>query len=124
MICGIGIGLISAGAQPLPASGIPNQCFSSREFESWRAGDAKTIYIRVRSRRYYRLDLQNQCPQLLWPDAHLITKFHGSDRICSAIDWNLQVTEAPPSIPTPCIVKKMTELSPAEVAALPIKSKP
>src|SRR5580698_3994095 len=36
-----------------------SKCFSIREFEGWRAPDAKTINIRVGQTRYYRLDLGN-----------------------------------------------------------------
>ncbi len=113
-----------ATATSAAPSGSTNQCFFSSQFESWRAPDAKTIYIRVNLHNYYRLDLANRCSGLLSPDAHLITKLHGPDTICSPLDWDLKVAQGYPSIPEPCIVKAMTKLSPAEVQAIPKKFKP
>jgi hypothetical protein len=107
-----------------PDASSNSQCFLSRNFESWKAPDAKTIYIRVNVRDYYRLDLGVSCPSLLWPSVHLITKWHGSDFVCTAIDWDLKVAHTGGDIVTPCIVKKMTKLSPSEAAAIPAKFKP
>jgi Family of unknown function (DUF6491) len=121
----LGLALLGpAAAQPVSAPQKQNRCFFSSQFENWRASDAKTIYIRVNLNRYYRLDLSNACPTLLWPDAHLITKIRGSNSVCSAIDWDLEVSQGYPSLPSACIVKTMTELSPEEAAALPKKIKP
>ncbi|MGB8363709.1 MAG: DUF6491 family protein [Rhizomicrobium sp.] len=112
----------AAGAQP--ASPSKNQCFYINQLESWRAPDAKTIYIRVQLDNYYRLDLAGACPAIMWPGSHLITKTRGPDTVCSAVDWDLSVSEEPHGIPEPCIVKSMTRLSPREVAAIPRKFKP
>ncbi len=102
----------------------PSSCFFVNQFENWKAPDAKTIYIRVSMHNYYRLDLAGSCSELLWPDSHLITIFHGSDTVCSALDWDLQVGQGMHSIPEPCIVKTMTALTPDEAAAIPKKFKP
>ncbi len=122
------LGLAAAEAQPAvpPAASPPqNKCFFINEFESWRAPDDKTIFIRVNLNRYYRLDLTTACPLLTAPDSHLITKTRGPDTVCSAVDWDLQVSEPPPAnIPEPCIVKSMRQLTPAEVAAIPPRFKP
>lgn len=99
-------------------------CFRSSEFQNWKAADAKTIYIRVGMHRYYRLDLAAPCYSIRTPGAFLVTKIRGSNTICSAIDWDLHVATSWHDIPQACIVKKMTELTPAEAAALPKKIKP
>jgi hypothetical protein len=115
---------LPAAAQPVAA---PNGCFLSSQFENWKAPDDKTIIIRVNMNRYYRLDLSAACPELRWPSVHLVTKVTGSDWICSANDWDLQVSEneiGSPGVTMACIVKSMTALSPAEVAAIPPKYKP
>jgi hypothetical protein len=109
----------AAEAQP------PNHsCFFANEFENWKAPDAKTIYIRAGVNRYYRLDLAGTCAPLLYPDSHLVTRFHGSDSICSAVDWDLKVSQGPLGMSEPCIVKAMTPLAPDEAAAIPPKFKP
>jgi Family of unknown function (DUF6491) len=104
--------------RPAPA------CFSANEFQSWRATpDTRTMYVRVGANRYYRLDMAGTCPALRWPSAFLITTFRGPTSICSHLDWDLKVSE-PNGIPTPCIVQKMTPMTPAEAAALPPAEKP
>lgn len=118
----------AAGAQPAPSStspaSSPNQCFYINQFQSWRAPDPKTIFIRVNLSKYYRLDLAGECPALMWPQSHLVTKTRGPDTVCSAIDWDLSVAQDPHGIPEPCIVKTMTLLTPDQVAAIPKKFKP
>ena len=106
-----------------PTSGY-HSCFLTSQFENWKAPDPKTIYIRVGLTRYYRLDMSSQCRSLTWPGAFLITKFRGSNSVCTALDWDIKVVDGPHGIPIPCIVKTMTELTPAEAAAIPKKFKP
>jgi hypothetical protein len=115
------VALLAATSQPALAAG--NQCFLSRDFESWKSPDPHTIYIRVNFKRYYRLDLANRCSTLNLPNTHLITHIHGPDMICSAIDWDLKVSQGG-VFSEPCIVKTMTLLTPEEVAAIPKKFKP
>ena len=120
------LGLVgSSAADPAGSSGANGtQCFLIRNFDNWKATDAKTIYIRVNLNQYYRLDLGSQCPALLWPDARLITKWRGSDSVCSALDWDLKVSNGIHGFAQPCIVKTMTKLDPAAAAAIPPKFKP
>ncbi|HLY04382.1 MAG TPA: hypothetical protein VKR31_01425 [Rhizomicrobium sp.] len=117
-------GLICAA----PAAAQPpqqNACFLINQFNGWKSPDTRTIFIRVGLDRIFRLDLANNCSLLAMPNVHLITKTRGPDLVCSAIDWDLSVSESPPgNIPQPCIVKKMTLLSPGEAAAIPPKFRP
>jgi len=115
-----------ATAEPvLRTAGQVSQCFSIRNFQNWKARDAETLYIRVDPRRYFRLDLAASCPALLSPNSHLITKWRGSSWVCSALDWDLKVSEdAVRGFTSPCIVKTMTALSDSEAAALPRKFRP
>lgn len=116
------LGVTQAEAQPPPAQ---QACFFISEFRGWKAPDDKTIFIRVGTNRFYRLDLAASCPALKFPDAHLITRSRGPETICSALDWDLQVAQLPPiSTPEPCIVKTMTLLPPDEAAAIPARFKP
>jgi hypothetical protein len=124
---------LTALALVLPAALTPamaqspapkNECFFVSQFESWKAGaDAQTMYIRVSGRRFYRLDMGNRCNEMSWPGATLVNHFHGS-AICSPLDWDMQVSQGVGGMVAPCIVKKMTRLSDAEVTALPAKQKP
>lgn len=105
-------------------SGSHNRCFSSSQFEGWRAKDSKTIYIRANVDHYYRIDLARECATILWPYAQLILKSPAGPTICSATDIQLRVAQGSRDIPQPCFVKAMTELSPIEAAALPKGLKP
>jgi hypothetical protein len=106
-----------------PALAQGQSCFFTTQWQGWKAPDDHTIYIGVNTgHRIYRLDLSGSCPGLLDPTSTLITDNH-TDSICSAIDWNLKVRQAP-GFTAPCIVAKMTQLTPAEAAAIPPKYRP
>ena len=68
------------------------------------------------------LDLVGSCPTLLIPNAHLVTVFRGPTQVCSAVDLDMKVSDG--GIATPCLVDKITPMSPAEVKALPAKLQP
>jgi hypothetical protein len=117
--------LTTAPAIAQPAAPARNgQCFTSNQFENWRAADARTIIVRVRGNHFYRLDLGGQCPELMTPNPRLITTFRGSNTVCSGLDWDLKVSAGMNEPAIPCIVRTMTEMSPTEVSALPPKAKP
>jgi hypothetical protein len=107
------LGSAATGAQTL------KHCFTDTQFDGWwrLAGD-KTLYIRTATARYYRLDLVQQCGVSGFPGAHLILRVHGSDTICSPLDFDLRMSQGVGDIPSPCFVKKMTEVPSGEVAAL------
>lgn len=113
-----------ATAQADDMSHAPGKCFFVSQFENWKASDAKTIFIRVGVNSYYRLDLASTCPELTWPDVHLVMNVNGPDTICSAVDWDLKVKQNPNGIAMPCIVKTMTPLTPEQANAIPKKFKP
>lgn len=119
----------SSGADVTAASGPKPRaasCFFTRDWQTWKPSpDARSILIRVGLKRYFRLILSSSCPSLKWPDARLITHFRGTDSVCDALDWDIKVSEGPPGgVIEPCIVKRMVELTPAEVAAIPKKQRP
>jgi hypothetical protein len=109
-------------AQPRAAE----QCFYPTDWNGgWRAArDSRAIYVRVRMHDIYRLDLTAACPELQEPDAHLILKLRGPAIYCTALDFDLSVAETPPGIAVPCIVSRMTQLTPSEAAALPKDLRP
>jgi hypothetical protein len=120
-------GAFAALAQPAEQQSAPphhQSCFFITQFDNWRAQDPNTMYIRVNMNKYYRLEMSGACPALTWPDAHLIMNIHGPDTICSPLDWDLKVSTGIHDIPTPCIVKAMTPLTPDQAAAIPTKFKP
>lgn len=117
-------GIVAANAQPATIS-PKRSCFPLYEMRGWKAADARTIYIAVDPDRIFRLDLAQDCALLRTPVAHLITNVRGSELVCTAVDWDLAVSEGPPAgMPERCIVKEMTLLTPEEAAALPATLRP
>jgi hypothetical protein len=117
----IGLGAAWAGeSAPKPSSG----CFTSAQFNSWKAPDANTIYIRVSFNRYFRLDLTKACTTLAWPDAHLVMTVHGPQLVCSPLDFDLKASESLKGFSEPCFVTKMTKVSKAAIEALPQEFRP
>jgi hypothetical protein len=115
--------VVADGAAESPPKAITH-CFSSAQFDGWRAADSTTLYIRANIDRIYRIDLTRACVTLTAPDAQLVLDIHGGSTICAATDIGLRVTQPFVSIPEPCFAKSMTELSSAEAAALPHALRP
>lgn len=105
-----------------PALAQGQSCFFITQWHGWKAADDHTVYINVDPHKIYRLDMSGACPALLDPASHLITNNHSSS-ICSALDWDLRVSEGHGFV-TGCIVDKMTQLTPDQAAALPRKLRP
>ena len=74
--------------------------------------------------RYYRIDLARQCSTLKNINPHLVLRTRGGNLICSALDLDVKAGESPGGILEPCFPKTFTELTTAEVAALPGDAKP
>jgi hypothetical protein len=111
---------IALAGLPANAQAPGQSCFYSNQWTSWKAPDDHTIFLKV-GNRVYRLDLAS-CPTLNMGGATLITHSH-STQICSAIDWDLKVRGGG-GVTTGCIVSKMTQLTPDEIAALPKDARP
>ncbi len=118
---------LGAAMMAMPAAAEP-ACFSMRDFQNWKAPDARTIYVKVSFNHFYRLDLSADCVGLKWVGVHLVTKSRGSDRVCDALDWDITAStknfRQPGGMEMKCIVKTMTPMTDAEVAAIPPKFKP
>ena len=103
------------------APAAQKSCFFNRDIRGFAAGDDKTLYLRVRTKDVYRLDMKVRCPELDW-EHKIAVDSRGSAAICSAIDVTVMVKN--PIGVTRCPVAAITRLTPEEVAALPRKSRP
>ena len=121
-ICVLLLALTSVAAAAAPAA--KSACFFAHQFRTWKAQDDRTIMIRVDPNRYDRLDLAASCSMMRAPGSFLVTTFRGPNLVCNALDWNITVKDNFRGPTQGCIVKKMTELSPDEAAAIPRKFKP
>lgn len=96
-------------------------CFFNRDIRGFAAPDDKTLYLRVRTKDVYRLEMMGRCPDLDWENRIAIDS-RGSSSICDAVDATVLV-RGPIGVDR-CPVKSITRLTPEEVAALPRKAKP
>jgi Family of unknown function (DUF6491) len=124
LLCIAAAGCAGTGSAARPAAEAAS-CFSAGQLGSWKAADARTIYLLVGADRYYRLGLQSSCPMLLAPGTHLVTKLRGSEQVCGPLDWDVAVSAGPQGGGTErCIVNSMAVLSPRQVAAIPKRFRP
>lgn len=118
--------LLAAGAaaMSLVLAGLPTlanaqSCFYANQWTSWKAPNDHTIFLKV-GQRVFRLDIDGSCPTLRL-GATLITN-NRTAQLCSAIDWNLKVRSG--GMTAGCIVNKMSQLTPDQIAALAPDSRP
>ena len=98
-------------------------CFYITQWQGWMAPDEKTLYLGVNLHDVYKVELSAGSPQLLWPNATLISQVRGPNTICRAIDLQLAVSDQR-GFRVPIIAKSLTKLTPEEVAAIPKKYNP
>jgi hypothetical protein len=103
------------------APAAQKSCFFNRDVRGFAAPGDKTLYLRVRTKDVYKLDMKGRCPELDWEHKIAIDS-RGSSAICSAIDVMVLVKN--PIGVSRCSVETLTRLTPEEVAALPKKSRP
>lgn len=99
------------------------QCFYLSDWRGWTAPDKNTLYMKVRGRDVYRVDLAYGSNQLTWPGSHLVSVVRGPDSVCHPLDLDLRVSDGF-GFAMPIRAKAITKLTPEEVAALPKKDRP
>ena len=103
---------------PKPA----RSCFSLSDWQGWSAPDRDTLYMKVRNRDVYRVELSHGTNQLTSPGVHLVSVTRGVDSICRPIDLDLRVSDG--HFAMPIMAKSITKLTKEEIAALPKKDRP
>jgi hypothetical protein len=122
----------SAAAAPPPAAPVgaaaptaatAPACFRTQQIRGHTLGDDHTIYFNINDRAIYRVEVEPPClAGATSSDPILTVSPPGSNLVCRGIDLDLSVTKG--GVPTRCIVKGITPLTPAEAAALPAKLRP
>lgn len=114
----------SAAAEPAPTPASTNTCFRMSQIQNHTKGDNQTLYLRIRNRDVWRLDMTGNClAGASTNDALVMEPVSGNDLICRPLDLGLKVRMGPGAL-SPCIIKSMTRLTPDEIAALPAKVRP
>ena len=111
-----------AAALALPAAAQPSgsaPCFLTRDMRNHTVGDDHTMYFDVGGRSVYRAVFSNNClAGSTSSDPIVLRDRGGTGRICKPIELDVGLRG------NRCIVESLTQLTPAEVAALPRKVKP
>lgn len=110
----------TAAAKPAKPA---RQCFYLSDWRGWTAPDKDTLYMKVRGKDVYKVDLAYGTNQLTWPGVHLVSVVWGVDSVCGPLDLDLRVSDGF-GMPIPIRAKTITKLTPEQVAALPKKDRP
>lgn len=98
-------------------------CFYLSDWDGWSAPDKKTLYLKVRNREVYRVDLSHGTGMLTSPGVHLVSIARGVDSVCQPNDLDLRVSDGY-GMSMPIWAKTITKLTPEEIAAIPKKNRP
>ena len=116
-----------AAVAPTTAAAKPakpaRQCFYLSDWRGWTAPNKDTLYMKVRGKDVYKVDLAYGANQLTWPGVHLVSVVWGVDSVCSPLDLDLRVSDGF-GMPIPIRAKTITKLTPDQIAALPKKDRP
>ena len=107
----------AAAAKPRPA------CFSLSDWRGWSSPSRDVLYLKVRNRDVYRLDLAHGSSQLGSASAHIVSVVRGSNRVCHPLDLDLRVSDGL-GFAMPIRARTITKLTPEEIAAIPRKDRP
>ena len=93
-------------------------CFFNRDIRGFAAPDDKTLYLRVRSKEVFRLEMMGRCPDFDW-ESRLAIDSRGSSSLCYPVDATVIV------LGTVCIhrfvVRAHTLRTPADADLLDLK---
>ncbi len=106
-----------------PAAKPARTCFFLSDWDNWTAPDRDTLYMKVRNRDVYRVDLSHGTSMLTSPGVHLVSIQRGTDSVCHPMDLDLRVSDGF-GMAMPIMAKSITKLSKEEIAAIPKKDRP
>jgi hypothetical protein len=133
----IGVAALTGGAGPAGKAAVSappgvdaaaltstgaGKCFYRRDVRNHTVGDAHTLYFDVAGREVWRVQMSNPClASAVSSDPLIIRNDTGGQSVCRPIDLDITVSAGGP---LKCIVSSIQRLSPAEVAALPKRTRP
>jgi hypothetical protein len=113
----------ATGQAVAAAASVPEKCFRTTDIRNHTIADDHTLLINVNDRDYYRIEMSGAClAGAFSSDPLLIKHVGGVEYICNPIDLDISILKG--GMASPCIVKSIVPLTPAEVKALPPKLKP
>lgn len=114
---------------PTASAELQPGCFRTRDIDSHRVAGDHTVYIKVARRDVFRLDMAGSCLASAGSsDPLVIRESPGVSYACRPVDLDISIAHPiGPGLggaPSPCIVQSITQLTPADVAALPDRYRP
>jgi|HubBroStandDraft_1064217.scaffolds.fasta_scaffold44572_2 hypothetical protein len=106
---------VTAVAQPARQ---PSACFYLRQVDNSRLIDTKTLLIRA-GNRYFRMHFAGECNDM-GTEPLILHPFDNGNQVCHAIDLDVRVRGTGQI----CNPTSLTQLSPAELAAIPANQRP
>jgi hypothetical protein len=123
---GLALGLVIAGGASAEAvakaPSAKSSCFFINQWEGWKSPGPNVIYLRVRGRDIYKVELSGGSDQLSWSSYHLVSRSRGTS-VCTALDLDLALSDGH-GFYQPLIVRSLVKLDPEEAAAIPKKYQP
>lgn len=113
----------SQTSAPARSSRPREACFDVHMVNGFNAPDESTVYIRVSVNEIWRLKLFAPCPNVNWDQRIALQNRSGGSFVCNALDAELLVHDPGMGMQR-CPITELHKLTPAEVAALPKKSRP
>ena len=106
-----------------PAAAQGGSCFRLSDMGNHKAADSQTLYVAVGRKDVWRFDMNGAClAGVGFGDPLVVTPTAGGSLICKPLDLDIKVSHT--GMLSPCMLKSMTKLTPAEVEALPKKLRP
>ena len=105
------------------AAATAPSCFRTTDIGNHTVGDARTLYLKVGLNDIYRVETAGNCATK--SDAYnalVIKTVASSTLVCRPLDLDIAINRS--GFVSPCIVSGLTQLTPAEIAALPAKLRP
>ncbi len=97
-------------------------CFFASNWGGWSSPSPDVIYLEV-GRKVYKVDVVGGVSHMKSAGTYLVNQLRGSGSICSHLDLDLAVADTN-GFSVPVIARKLTLLTPEEVALIPRKDRP
>ncbi len=111
----------SSGSQA--AQRAAPRCFHASNARNFRSVNSTTVNLRVGRRDFYRIDLLGPCPDIDF-SLRLGLQTRGSSQICTGTGLGTDIIVRGSRGPQRCAIRRITALTPEEVAALSPRDRP
>ena len=116
--------MLGGAASAAPADTNGRNCFTVNDWHGWSSPSPDVLYLAVRFRDVYKVELAHPVEGLNLVDTVVISDEAGLQSVCEAADLHLIMTHRRGGSRQGLIVSSLTRLTPEEIAAIPRKDRP